>query len=270
MNDVDDALTRLVAEADPLPQSDDPGSVDRAWAMVEAELFDDPAVTPFRRGSRWRRVGVVGVVAAVGLAASAGTVYLSTRTGEHNPPESVAAGGPGENYRLNGTDFAAELAKLASDVPYPNAAARTANLAAIVRDASRDDESSQASTGALRAEIARGAICAWTLSWQSDHTTKARRTATAALRGAMSWPAVTDVDPKPAIDGYRSDGGAGPTVFGHLPGIIEAAINGDEAGLAAALDESAYCAVTDRPAVAANQAAAPTGPAGTPAPTTRP
>lgn len=270
MNDVDDALTRLVAEADPMPQGDDPGSVDRAWAMVEAELFDDPVVTPFRRGSRWRRVGVVGVVAAVALAASAGAVYISTRTGEHNPPESVAAGGLGENYRLNGTDFAAELATLAADVPYPNEAARSASLAAIVRDATRNDEPSQASTGALRAEIARGAICAWTVSWQSSHTTKDRRTATTGLRGAMSWPAVTDVDPKPSIDGYRSDAGPAPTVFGHLPGIIAAAASGDKAAVAAALEESAYCAVTDRPTVAENQTAAPTGPAGTPAPTTRP
>ncbi len=268
MNDVDDTLTRIVAEADPVPHADDPVTVDRVWAMVHAGLLEDPGVKPLRRPRRWRRAGVVSVVSVVALAASAGAVYIATRTGEYNPSESVSAGGPGENYRLNGTDFAAELAKLAGDVPYPDEAARRASLAAIVRDASRDDDASQASTGALRAEIARGAICAWSVAWQSDGTVKGRRAATSALRGAMSWRAVTDVDPKPAIDGYRSDAGPAPTVFGHLPGLIKAAATGDEAALAATLEQSSYCALTDRRAAPGDQPAAPTGPVAAPVPTT--
>lgn len=269
MHDLDDTLTRLIADADPLPNADDPAVADRAWAVVAAELAEDPAVTPMRRPSRLRRAGVVGAVAVVALAASAGTVYIATRTGEQNPPEWVSAGGPGEEYRLDGTDFAAELAKLATDIPFPDDVARQAALKAIVADLTGGDEPAVASTGALRAELARSSICTWTIAWQDADAT-GRDAATAALRGALSWPAVTDVDPKPAIDGDQTDFGTGPTVFGHLPGIVDAAASGDEARLEEAVDESAYCAVLTRPD-RGQPAPAPAGePAAQPRPTTVP
>ena len=257
MNDANDALTQLLAGADPSPADNDATVVDRAWAAIEGELLDDPVVTPLRKAARLRRAGVVGAVAVVALAASAGAAFIATRTGEQNPPEWVSAGGPGEIYRLDGTDFASELAELAVDVPYPDEATRAAGLAAIVADFARLTEPAAASTGALRAELARGAICYWSIAWQEATTDDGRATAVTGLRSALAWPAVTDVDPKPAIDGYPSDGGPAPTVFGYLPGIIDAAASGDAAELADVLDESAYCAVVTRPPVDPATAARP-------------
>lgn len=267
MNDIDETLNRLIADAEPLSGASDPGLVDRAWAAVEAELRDHP-MAPLRRPNRWRQSGVVGAVAAVALAASAAAVFVATRTGVQNPPEWVSAGGPGEEYRLDGTDFAAELAELGVDVPYPSEAARRGSLKAIADDAARS--SGQASTGALRAEIARGAICTWTMAWQHAGNAAERETVVTALRGALTWPAVTDVDPEPAIDGDPSDTGSGPTVFGHLPGIIKAAADNDAEGLAAVVDESAYCAILTRPSATPAIPAPGRESTSTPAATTRP
>lgn len=243
MNDVDDTVMRLIADVDPLPNPSDSEAVGRAWALVEAELSDDPVVVPLRRANRWHRVAVVGVVAAVALAGSAGAIYIATRTGTQNPSRWVPAGGPGELYRLDGTDFAAQLTALAEDVPYPSEAARQASLDAIVADYADPSEPAEASTGALRAEIARGAICYWTISWQDARSDAGRASATAGLRSALTWPAVTAVDPHPAIDGEVTDFGRGPTVFGYLPGIIDAAERGDAARLTSVVHESAYCAI---------------------------
>jgi len=280
MNDVDDTVMRLIADVDPLPNPKDPEAVSGAWAMVEAELSDDPVVVPLRRSNRWRRVAVVGAIAAVALAGSAGAVYVATQTGIQNPPEWVPAGGPGELYRLDGTDFPAQLTKLAADVPYPSDTARQASLAAIVAEYADSSEPEEASTGALRAEIARGAICYWTMSWKEAGSDAGRASATTALRGALTWPAVTAVDPKPAIDGEVTDFGHGPTVFGYLPGIIDAAARGDAARLTSVVDESAYCATATReprnPATEQPDADAPgrssetPRPSATPVPTTRP
>jgi hypothetical protein len=273
MNDIDDALSRLVAEADPLPPTDDLATVDRAWAAVQAELLDDAVVVPLRRPTKKLRLaGTIAAVAVVALAASAGSAFIATRTGVWNTPEWIPAGGPGEAYRLDGTDFGSELAQLAVDVPYPSEAARQTNLKAIVDQyGGARGQQVQMHTGALRAELARGAICAWTHTWQDADTDDQRLAATTALRGAMSWPAVTDVDPKPAIDGAKTDFGMGPTVFGHLPGVIAAAASGDKELLKTEVLESAFCAVTDSPPPDAGMPEpAPSGPAATPVATTRP
>lgn len=93
------------------------------------------------------------------------------------------------------------------------------------------------------------------MAWQDAANDAGRAAAVSGLRSALTWPAVTDVDPKPAIDGYPSDGGPAPTDFGYLPGIIDAAASGDAAGMPAVLDDSAYCATATwepiDPAVAA-------------------
>lgn len=250
MNDPDDALTRLVAGADPAPTTPaESPTVDRAWAVIEAELRDDPAVTPLRRPVRLRRTAVVGAVTTVALAASAASAYIATRTGVWNTPEWIAAGGPGEAYRMDGTDLPSELAKLATDIPYPNEAAREASLKAIVEQMGGERGKQVAMhTGALRAELARGAICSWTIIWRDAGTADEKSAAVTALRGAMTWPAVTDVDPLPSIDGAKTDYGMGPTIFGHLPGLIDAAADGDEQRLKTEIVESAFCAVTDGPA----------------------
>lgn len=277
MSSTDDTLTRLIAEADPLPATADATTVDRAWMAVQNELLDDPVVTPLRRPGRWRQAVVLSTVAVVAVGASAGAVYIATRTGVQNPPEWISAGGPGEMYRLDGTDFAAELATLAADIPYPDESSRQANLDAIVAEYADLTEPAEASTGALRAEIARGAICYWTMAWQDAGNDEGRASATAGLRGALTWPAVTDVDPQPAIDGFDADGFMAPTVFGHLPGIIDAAASGDAVRLTRAVDESAYCATAtwERDDRAAEVPQAPTAEVpgsddAEPAPTTRP
>ena len=237
-------MTHLIAAADPLPDSDLTLDVTQGWARLEAKLEAEPdaVVVPLRR--RHRRYAVTGAIAAA-VALTAAAPFIVTRTGVWNTPEWVPAGGAGENYRLDGTDFPSELARLAADIPFPDDAARQASLAAIVANAAAL-RSSEAATGALRAEIARGAICTWTMTWKDADAT-GRVAAVTALRGALTWPAVTDVDPKPAIDGYRADSGTAPTVFGYLPGVIDAAASGDSERLDALVDESGYCAVLTRP-----------------------
>lgn len=271
MNDLDDALSRLIADANPVHVADSI-AVDRAWAAVEAELLDDGVVIPLRKPRRGMRVaGTVAGVAAVALAASAASVFIATRTGVWNTPEWIPAGGPGEAYRMDGTNLPSELVKLATDIPYASDAARRANLTAIVDQFGGErGKSTEMHTGALRAELARGAICSWTRAWQAADTDEERRAATTALRGAVSWPAVTDVDPKPAIDGAKTDYGMGPTIFGRLPGVIAATESSDEALLKQEVLESGYCAVTDGPARNAGMPPAPAGPASQPVPTTVP
>lgn len=258
----DEQLTRLVAGADPLPEADHTEAVERVWSQLETELRNDEVVVPLRRPRR--RVVVAGaVVAAVALTAAA--PFIAARTGEWNTPEWISAGGPGEFYRLDGTDFGVELEKLSADIPYPDEAGRSEVLRRMVEDLGGGTEPAEASTGALRADVARGAICAWSRSWQAANTagdTTARRTSVEALKGALGWTAVTDVDPRPAIDGDVDSGFglSGPTVFGYLPGIIDTVTAGDAASLDSLLDESAYCVYyDDHPAASPDPAASSGG-----------
>lgn len=241
----EDQLDQLIAAADPAPGSPDATVLDEAWARLTADA-DAGVATPFRRRSRLIRVGVV--IAAV-AALTAAAPFIATRTGEPNPPEWVSAGGPGEQYRLNGTDFAQQLAALGTDIPYPDQAGREQVLDNMVTELG-GRESAEASTGALRADLARGAICAWARTWQAANSaddTQLRRTSTDALAGALTWTAVTDVDPHPSIDGDKTDAGSGPTVFGDLPGIVRAARHNDPTALAEGLTANTYyCAYNDR------------------------
>lgn len=231
------AVDRLLAAANPQP-TPEAETVASVWKRVVLEVDSEQKVVPLRRG--WRRPVVVTSAVALALAASAAAVIIPSRTGAQQPTNEVAAGGPGEIWRLDGTDFAAELAKASSDIPFPSETARAAAIAQLAAEAAElgSDHDSFTSRGAERAEVARRAICAWTTVW---HDPTQRHSARSELRGALHWRAVTDVDPTPAIDGDDTDGGTGPTIFGHLPGIIRAAESEDAKQLSAAVDVSGWC-----------------------------
>lgn len=261
----DRILTELVAKADPQPDPD-LATVEQVWSQLAAETS---RATPMIRPKRWRPPLVLGSVVAVALAASAAAIFIPTRTGIQQPAAEVEAGGPGEVWRLDGTDFAEQLAKISTDIPFPSAEDRAAALSRLAAESAQDgsDHDVSSTTGAIRAEVARRAICSWTVEW-SDETERPR--ATAELRGALSWPAVTDVDPHPAMDGDHADGGNGPTVFGQLPGIVAAAEAADASALQAGVKESGWC-VLRRIASPTDQPVRPSGPPPEePAPTTAP
>lgn len=244
--EIERQASQLLAAANPSPKPDNNVELDQVWARIDADL-DSGQVAP---GSRRRRVAIVGVAIAAVAALTAAAPFIATKTGVWNTPEWIPAGGPGEEYRLDGTDFGTELARLGADIPYPNEASRNRIMANMIDDFS-GDESTVATTGTLRANLARGAICSWSHSWQEADAAadKAKRDAsTKSLSSALTWPAVTDVDPKPAIDGDATDSGTGPTVFGYLPGIIDAANRGDAASLDSQIEESAWCVYWDAPA----------------------
>lgn len=235
----DREVDRLIATADPEPTAD-LETPDAVWSQISEEIDSARQVVPLRRG--WRRPVILTSAVALALAASAAAVIIPSRTGNQQPADEVAAGGPGEIWRLDGTDFAAELTKATGDIPFPSESARATAISQLAAQAADlgSEHDSFTTSGAERAEVARRAICAWTVVWQDP----AKRTsATAELRGALEWQAVTDVDPRPAIDGDHTDGGARPTVFGYLPGIISAAERADAQMLQATIDQSGWCAV---------------------------
>ncbi|MFT4216269.1 MAG: hypothetical protein QM619_03670 [Micropruina sp.] len=252
-------VAQLIAAADPHPQQDDGDTLALVWSRIEPELHEPATPVPLRRGRRWAITGAV-VTAVAALTAAA--PFIATRTGVWNAPEYVSVGGPGEEYRLQGTDFASELAALGADIPYPDQASRDAVRQHMIADLTEGTEPASATTGALRTDLAKGSICAWMRTWTTA-TEAGRRAdsaaALAALRGAPSWTAVTDVDPRPRIDG-EVDAGTGvrnPTVFGYLPAIIKAAESNDRAGLAELAEASAYCVYYDDQPTAPAQAAPP-------------
>ncbi|MFT3862012.1 hypothetical protein [Micropruina sp.] len=230
-------LDRLIAGADPLPICDDQEPVEHAWARVHAALDVDPVVVPLPR--RWQRPAVLVGALSVALATSAAAIAISTRTGIENPAADVPLSGPGEVWRLDGTDFAARLTELSSDIPFPDQVSRRTSVSRLAAEAGEAGHDAQATTGALRGNLAKEAICAWATTWADPST---RSAATTALRGAIAWPAVTDLDPAPAVDGYPGDDGSQPTVFGYLPGIIDAAASNNAKQFNAAVDESGWCA----------------------------
>lgn len=249
MNQTDDdgRVARLVEAANPVPGAVLTSELDEVWARIEADL-DSVQVVADR--SRRHRFVIMGVAVAAVAALTAAAPFIATKSGVWNTPEWISAGGPGQEYRLNGSDFAVELAKLGTDIPYPDEASRNRILTNVVEGLGGGGaEDAVATTGALRAELARGAICAWTHTWQdadAANDTSRRAASATALAGALTWSAVTDVDPKPAIDGEVDAGVRYPTVFGYLPGIVEAAAKGQVKLLASRVEESAYCAYWDR------------------------
>lgn len=243
MNEHDEAITRLIATADPLHPLDDQPALDRAWTTIHTEVFASPVVVPIHR--RWRRpTAVIGAV-SIALAASAAAVFISTRTGTANPAADVPISGPGELLRLDGTDFASEVTTIGADIPFPNQASRKDAITRLADDAAGGGHDALVTTGTIRGNLAKEAICAWATTWHSVDT---RATATSALQGSLTWTAVTDLDPSPSIDGYVGDGGNQPTVFGYLPGIVKAATKGNTAQFTNAVDASGWCGTRPQPA----------------------
>jgi hypothetical protein len=239
-------LDHLITAADPSRGTPDARVLEQTWTGVRTDL-DTGAAVPFRRRSRLIRVGI-GVAAVAALTAAA--PFIATRTGHWNEPEWISAGGPGEEYRLNGTDFAQQLAALGTDIPFPDGPSRQKVLGNMVAEYSGGHEDAAMTTGALRADLARGAVCAWARMWTAANAagdTRQRDAAVDALAGALTWTAVTDVDPHPSIDGEKTAVGNYPTVFGDLPGIIDAARHREPATLADRLENgaSAYCVYND-------------------------
>lgn len=246
----DEHVTRLVAKANPVPEFDGADVVDAVWARLDG-AFATEVVVPLRR--RRRRIAITGAVIAAVAALTAAAPFIVTRTGIWNEPEWVSAGGPGEIYRLDGTDFAGELDALTADIPFPDEASRAVYLDWMAFDAANAGPNTAASTGALRAEAARGAVCAWIDAWQSATASgdeAAVQRSADAIAGSLRWPAVLDVDPQPAVNGDEvDDGSRGPTVFGYLPVFVDATAAGDPKALAEAADDSSYCGNAERPRV---------------------
>jgi hypothetical protein len=270
MNDTSDqGLDRLIAAADPLPNTDCHKDADAVWSRIADEQRNSP--TPLAPRRHRKRLVALGAVITSIAALTAAAPFIPAHTGEWTPSEWISAGGPGENYRLNGSDFATALAPLAEAIPYPDQASRARSLRRVIEE--YGDEEGEASTGALRGFLARGAICAWSHSWQAANTAgnqAASTSATEALRGALTWSAVTDLDPHPTMVDTSGDV-PGPTIFGYLPAIIKATDRGHTAKLSSVLQESDYCFFyDDRPSAPvtspgdAGTPAMPPGNAGTP------
>lgn len=245
MNQLSDGqLTRLVADADPLPAGGRGPTIEGAWARIDAELSAGPdaVVVPLRR--RRRRLAILGAVIAAVVALTAAAPFIATRTGVWNAPEWISAGGPGELYRLNGSDFPEQIDQLTTDIPFPDEASHSAYLAWMVYDAADSGDDTAATTGALRAEMARGAICAWADTWQAAHAsgdTAAEQRSSQALADAVNWPAVTDVDPHPSTHDKTPEGVITSTVFGYLPEIAAAAADGSAQRVDSMLEKSSFC-----------------------------
>lgn len=227
MTDTDPRLDILLREA--MPAVDDvERRLEEAWARVEDGRR---AAAARRRPRRLRAVALTAGVVTAAAALAAVAPFVATRTGASLDPGEVGLGGTGEVFRYDGTDFAVQVATLAEDIPFADDADRSRVIANLVPEPGEGRDLA-ATTSVLRAGLARGAICSWMRSWEAadaaDDESAVRRSL-AGLRGAMTWPAVTDVDPHPSATGdYDQDTGEpGPTVFGALPGVIDAATAGD-------------------------------------------
>lgn len=249
MNPLDEAVDQLVTGADPSLAAAQHDTLDDVWLRIESEIDQEQASG---RPARRRRIvlATVGALGAV-VALSAAAPIIATRTGLYLPQNEVAMGGPGEVYDLGGSDLPAQLATLSSDIPYPDQASRSTVIAAMAGEFTAKNPTGErvtSTTGALRADLAKGAVCSWAHRWQAakaSNDVTGRQAAATALQGALTWSAVTDVDPQPAIDGESTDAGKGPTIFGYLPGIIKATSTSNTGELDRLLIESGYCVDVD-------------------------
>ena len=159
----------------------------------------------------------------------------------------------------------------ARDIPFASAAARTTAVREIYAldhkgGTAADGTHVETTTGALRAEIARAAICSFEADWHladAARDNERRSRATSSLVAALSWPAVTDVDPHPTMT-LPSEIGPQASTFGYLVDMATAAKAGDAAKLTAATDASSFCHLPSNDRVAKAQAPvgqAPTYPA---------
>lgn len=232
-----DRMTDLLRDADPEPHAPDEHELERIWHDVEAATQGAQSLARKRR-KRLMALGAAGTTVAL---LSAWAVVVETRTGQVAEPEFVAAGGPGELYRLDGTDLPERLGELAADIDFPNEATRTKAVDVQLLFAEKGGDG-LASTGALNANLARGAICAWGRSWLAADAagdTAAKASSATALREALAWPAVTAVDPQPSMTGYDGDAGPSATAFGPLVALNQSLPSAD--AFSSTLEETGWC-----------------------------
>lgn len=256
-------IDELIASADPQPETPADAELDAVWAEVSAVTVG--AASLAQRRVR-RGIALAAGVSATALLLTAGAVWVATRTGQNTEPWEIPMGGPGELYRFDGSDLPAQLEALAADIPFKDTAAREAAVAGQVADARRSaagPDVVQASTGALRASLARSALCGWARSWiaaseAGDHD--AAQTAASAIRGAGAWPAVLDVDPAPTAGIDGTPAGIGSSVFGGLPLIQSAIDRSDAAAVDDLLLQAGWCAMIEPHPDAVNGTGSPEQP----------
>lgn len=259
MNDLDTLLTSADPGARPASSGalDNHEVVERVWSRLQEQMAADESpgggraasaqlgrVARRRGGSRRgarRAVTLAAAFAVIGGGTAAAADYLASHTGEVNSGWEIAAGGPGENLRLDGTDFPEVLRSVTADIPFPTQAARDRALAG--RDFAPEADT-MASTGAVRGWTASWAICAWVQDWASSLDSDPVRAAAAVhvLDEARTWSAVTAVDPHPSMTGYRNDQGHGtPTQFGWLIPILDGVHAGSVTSVVDASQSNGYC-----------------------------
>lgn len=196
----DEHSEAILAAAPPVPDASSQ-ELDQTWAMVQARL----PVTEIPRRRRVRVLISVGVAAATltvgGVAAAS---VWSAHTGRFaSDAEDARLGGPGERLDSAAPDYGTVIAKLTRDIPFPSNTAREISRQALVDDGQRDvSDPVLVSTGAMRLWTAQASVCAWADEWAAATNAgdvSARARATRMLDDAVTWPAVTDVDPKQVI-----------------------------------------------------------------------
>lgn len=191
-NWTDEHTRHIAASAPPVPEPT-PLEVEQVWERIRGE------VTPTRSRRKARLLIGAGVTAvAVGVSGVAAAGILNARTGRYADDEVARLSGPGEMIDINGTDYATVIAEESADIPFPTEAARRISIDDQVGlDTRGTGDLGGTTTGGIRAEQARHAICSWANSWAVATKTDdaaARATAIDMLQAAPAWPAITDVD----------------------------------------------------------------------------
>ena len=193
--DVHDQLLQDAEPPVPEPTGED---LARVWSLVDREMRDS---RPSRR--RRVRVGVAAGISAVVLGTSglAAAELYTARTGEGPvDAEDLRLGGPGEKLQLAAPDFGEVITEETADIPFPSSETRALAIQKQVDDARRAQNDEFASTGAVRAWVARSSVCSWSNQWAAatrDNDEAARTEAIGMIQAAPSWPAVTTIDPEP-------------------------------------------------------------------------
>lgn len=242
---VEDEVARLVRSAAPEVETPGDGAVDRVWNRVSATMQDAPA--PRRRPVRLL-VGAGVAALAFGAGGVAVADIWSADTGRPvTDPEIKELSGPGVHIDPMAPDYVEVYDELTADIDFPDAESRSVSRAIELKihdqdvaDARRSGDVIGEVSGGIRAQAARDAICSWGNKW-AEATAAGdagnRSAAISGLRGALSWPAVTDIDvdqtygpsekwtdPQTGRNGvyYPQE-----TEFAYLPRVVEAANGSD-------------------------------------------
>lgn len=193
-----DAHDRLLQAAAPQVFEGSAADAERIWLRVA------PTVELGGRSRRRRvRIGIAAGLSAVvvGTSGLAAAELYTARTGEGPvDAEDLRLGGPGEKLRLSAPDYADVIAEETADIPFPSEASRERALRQQVRDVRFARDNEFASTGAVRAWVARSAVCSWSNQWAAatrDHDEAGRAEAIGMIQDAPTWPAVVAIDPEP-------------------------------------------------------------------------